>query len=277
MPIIKEEARRKYSEYIHPYQKIIADLQSTQTRVESVIKNGDPGEPYKRLALAEGNLTMVSYNLVMNSLSVTLLGVRNENALNDAKKGCTLAIIQLEKVFTDLLDVPFGDYEESLAATSSFNELKRYELIRKIGLSLSLVKDSYGENNRFKWALVDLDARLATVAKNCLDLRTLVQGMDPRNEGFRERVEFFNLTRRMLKDSADNFRKKFELATNEIGDFRKANSFLGALLRLSVLLGRQKEAEELRRTILVWRRRMEADNKNIEEANRRARVGGGEG
>jgi hypothetical protein len=273
---LNDEAKKKYVEHVSPYKKFIADLQSKENRIEGILKNSDPGESYKRLTLAEDNLTMVSYNLVMNALSVTLLGIKNENALNDAKKGCSLAIIQLEKVFTDLLDVPFGDYEESLKATASFSEIKRYDLIRKTGLSLSLVNDSFGENNKYKWTLVDLNGRLAVVAKNCLDLRTLVQGMDPRIEGYRERVEFFNLSRRMLKDSADNYRKKYELSTKRMEDFRRSISFLGALLRLSMLLGRQNEAVELRRKIDIWKRKMESDNKNREDVARIARLGGGE-
>jgi hypothetical protein len=43
-----------------------------------------------------------------------------------------------------------------------------------------------------------------------------------------------------------------------------------------MLLGRQNEAEELRRKIDVWKRKMDADIKNIEEANRIERLGGGE-
>jgi len=239
--------------------------------MEGALKSKNPGESHKRLVIVEDNLTIVSYNIVMNSLSVSLLGIRNENAINGAKKFCSLAIIQLEKVFTSLLDVPFGDYEESLKAVESFSEFKRYTLIRKTGLALSLVEESLGENTRWKWAMVELDARLAVVAKNCLNLKTLVQGMDPRNDGYRERVEFFNLTRRMLKNSADSYRKKYELSTKRMDDFRMAISFLGALLRLSLLMSRHNEAGELKKKIEVWNKRMESDYKKQEDASRHLR------
>jgi len=270
---VKEEAKKKYFERIAPYRKNITELKDKERRIEAVLKGHNAGDPYKRLSLAEDNLTAASYHLVMNSLSVTLLGVKNESELNEAKKSCSLAVIQLEKVFTDLIDVPFSDYEEYLKATFSFNEMKRYDLIRKAGLALSMVRIGFGENSKWKWPMVDLDARLAAIAKNCLDLKTLVQGMDPRNEGYRERIEFFNLTRKMLESAADDYRLKYEVATKRADDFRKAISFLGALKRLSMMLGRQNDAINLKKKIEIWKKKMDADHKVREDASRISRVG----
>jgi len=270
---VKEEAKKKYFERIAPYRKNITELKDKERRIEAVLKGHNAGDPYKRLSLAEDNLTAASYHLVMNSLSVTLLGVKNESELNEAKKSCSLAVIQLEKVFTDLIDVPFSDYEEYLKATFSFNEMKRYDLIRKAGLALSMVRIGFGENSKWKWPMVDLDARLAAIAKNCLDLKALVQGMDPRNEGYRERIEFFNLSRKMLESAADDYRLKYEVATKRADDFRKAISFLGALKRLSMMLGRQNDAINLKKKIEIWKKKMDADHKVREDASRISRVG----
>ena len=227
MAKVNEEARKKYFEHIEPYKKGIAELIDKENRIQTILKGNDPGASYKRLALAADNLTVVSFYLVMNSLSVSLLGVKNESALNDARKTCYKAIIQLEKVFTNLVDAAFHDYEDALAATVSFPEIDRYQLIRKTGLSIALVKDSFGDTSRWKWSIVELEARLAAVAKNCLNLKTLVVGMDPRSEGYRERIEFFNLTRRLLQGAADSYRLKYEVSTGRMDDFRVAISYLG--------------------------------------------------
>lgn len=277
MAKVNEEARKKYFEHIAPYKKNIGELADKEARIEAIIKGNDAGEPYKRLSLAEDNLISISYYLAMNFLSLSLLGVKNENALNDARKTCYKAIIQFEKVFTSLVDAPFGDYEEALAATASFPEIQRYDLVRKTGFAISLVRDSFGENSRWKWSMMELSARLSAVAKNCLNLKTLLQGMDPRAEGYRERIEFFNLVRKMLQSSADNYRLKYEVSTNRMDDFRIAISYLGALQRLSLLLGRQNEAMGLKRKIDIWREKMENDHKNSEQASRLRRLGNGDG
>jgi hypothetical protein len=270
---VNEEARKKYFEHISPYKKNISELSDKEERIEAILKGNDAGEAYKRLSLAEDSLISISCYLVMNSLSISLLGVKNENALNDARKTCYKTIIQLEKVFTALVDAPFGEYEETLSATASYPEMKRYDLIRKTGFSISMVRDSFGENSRWKWSMVELEARLAAVAKNCLNLKTLVQGMDPRAENYRERIEYFNLVRKLLQGSADNYRMKYEVSTNRMDDFRIAISYLGALQRLSLLLGRQNEATGLKRKIDIWREKMESDHKKIERDSRMRRMG----
>ena len=276
MAKVNEEARKKYFEHIAPYKKNISELSDKEARIEAILKGNDAGEPYKRLSLADDNLISISCYLVMNSLSVSLLGVKNENALNDARKTCYKTVIQLEKVFTPLVDAPFGDYEDVLAATASFPEMQRYGLVRKTGFAIAMVRDNFGENSRWKWSMVELEARLAAVAKNCLNLKTLVQGMDPRAEDYRERIEYFNLVRKMLQSSADNYRMKYEVSTNRMDDFRIAISYLGALQRLSLLLGRQNEAMGLKRKIDIWREKMETDHKNSEKASRLRRLGSGE-
>ena len=277
MAKVNEEAKKKYFELIAPYKKIVSDLNDAEKRIETILKGSDPGEPYKRLALAEDNLTVVSYYLVMNALSVSLLGIRSDTSLNEARRACYKAIIQLEKVFTDFVDVPFGEYEENLKATSSFPEMQRYALIRKTGLAINLVKAGFGEDTKWKYSLVELEARLATVAKNTLDLKTLVQGMDIRAEGYRERIEFFNLVRKQLEYSASEYRLKYEVGAGRSDDFRKATNYLGALMRLSRLLGRQNEANTLKRKIDIWKQKLDSDQKNSEAASRRERLGGGAG
>ena len=269
MAKVNEEARKKYFERIAPYNKTIHELSDKERRIESMLKVDPGGEPYKRLALVGDNLRVVSRCLVINTLSVFLLGVKNENALNDARKTCYKAVIQLEKVFTNFVDVPFSEYQNALKACESFPEMQRFELVRKTGLFIALLKDGLGENSHWKWSIVELEARLAAVAKNSLNLKTLVQGMDPRAEGYRERIEFFNLTRKILQAAADSYRLRYEVSTGRMDDFRTAISYLGALLRLSLLLGRANEASALRRKIGIWKEKMENDQRESKETARR--------
>ncbi len=274
MAKVNEEARKKYFEHVAPYTRKITELNNKEKRILGLIRGQGTGESYKRLSVTADILSEVAYYLVMNTLSVSLLGVKNENALNDARKACYRAIIQLEKVFTDFVDVPYSDYEPYLNDTISFPEVQRYALIRKCGLSITMVKDGFGENSRWKWSIVELEARLAAVAKNILNLKTLLQGMDPRTEGYRERIAYFNLVRRLLQTSADAYRLKYEVSTKRMDDFRVAISYLGALQRLSLMLGRQAEAVALKRKMDVWKEKMEMDNKNDEKTSRIQRLEG---
>ena len=262
MAKVNEDARKRYMELVSPYRKKIAEIGNSESRLDTILKNN--AEPYRNIARAENNLSITSYHLIINSLSVALLGVRNENSLADAKKSCSVSIIQLEQVFTDLIDVPFSEYENALNAVSSYNELKRYSLIRKTGLTLALVSEAFGENTKWKWALVDLKARLATLAKNCINLKTLVAGLDPCKDGYREHQEFLAMVTGLLENTADSYRTKYEVSTKRIDDFRKAITYLGALYRILVLIDKPYEANKIKKKYEIWKKRMEADYKNKE-------------
>lgn len=272
MAKISNEAKKIYFERIAPYKKIINNSLVQESRIEAMLTSSDPGDVYKRLDLAADNLKTISFYVIMNTLSVSLLGMKNDAALNDARKTCYKALINLERVFTNFVDVPFSEYKDALGATASFPELERYALIRKTGLSIALVRDGFGENSRWKWSLVELDGRLAVVAKNTLNLRTLIEGMDPRAEGYRERTEFFNLTWRLLQESADSYRKKYEVSTGRMDDFRIAISYLSVLRRLAATLGRKHQAMDLKRKIEAWKEKMEKDDQVHEEKQRRLRM-----
>ena len=207
MAKVSEEARKKYQQKIREFRKSADDLLEREKHVHAIIKADDRGAEYKKLLLAEENMNLVSYYLIMDRLSVILLGVQNQNALNDAKRTYYKILKYLEEVFTDLIDVPFSDYEDALKMVEAFPEMKKYELIRKLGLTLDMMIDYYGENNRWKWAFVELRGRLGTLAKNCINLKKFVAGMDPRFDGFQQRIEHLHLTKRLLREAADNYRK----------------------------------------------------------------------
>ena len=126
---------------------------------------------------------MVAHYLLMNSLSLSLLGIRNEAYLNEARKCCYKAIIWLEEVVTSLIDAPFSEYEEALAAIENVTDESRYELVRKIGFAIDSIEEGFGENSKWKWSFVELEGRFAAVTRNLLNLKTLLAGMDPRVDG----------------------------------------------------------------------------------------------
>ena len=101
----------------------------------------------------------------------------------------------------------------------------------------SSVKDAFGENTKWKWSFVELEGRFAVVAKNLMDLKTLMAGMDPRAEFYQERLAHLKLVKRLLQQSADGYREKYELSTSRIDDFKLAINYLGSLRRFNALVG----------------------------------------
>ncbi len=272
MAKVSEEARKRYFDKIKEYKSQIDTILMQEKKIQILIDNSDDSAPYQKLALAEENLAILSNYLLLNQLSMDLLGIKNENFLNDARKSCYKIIIYLEDVFSDFLDMPYTDYAAKIEMVQDYSELKRFYLIRKLGFSIAMVKDGFGENSKWKWSIIELEGRLATLSKNVIDLKKFVAGMDPRSEGFRERIDHFKLTCRLLQNAGDSFRMKYELSTSRIDDFKIAINYLSALKRFLTLTNQKREIEELKKKIDIWKQKMESDAKSSETAARMKRL-----
>ena len=262
-------ARNKYTERIKEYKTKIDGILLKEKTLLAVLDDDDDDSSYKRLVLAEDSLNMVSYYLLMNQLSLTFLGVKNEGMLNDARKRCYQAIIYLEQVVTDFIDAPFSEYEEHLEKIENFDDKQRLNLINKLGFSIESVKEGYGDNSRWKWSFVEVEGRFGTIAKNMINLKTFVAGMDPRVEGYDIRTRHLSLVKDLLTGSAKRYREKYELSTFRIDDFKKAIQYLSALRRLLAMLGEADSIEELKKKIDIWKTKMDTDQKKKESTHKK--------
>ena len=265
MAKVSNEARKKYFEKLKSYKATIDMIQKRETNLSQVVTQEGTGVAYKRIALAEENLNLVSYYILMNSFSLALLGVKNEAFLNDARKGCYKTLIQLEEVLSNFIDVPYSEYEGRLEEISAFSDDSRFALLRKLGYSIQAVIEGFGDNTKWKWSFVELEGRYATVAKNFLNLKTFMAGMDPRVEGYQTRMAHLRLVKELLQKAADGYRQKYELSTRRIDDFKLALSYLSALRRIHSLLAEPEEAESLKKKIEIWKSKMESDSKKSEQ------------
>lgn len=258
-------AKTRYSERIKEYKKVVNDILEREKKVKQVIAQGDKGANYKRLILADENLNIVSYLLLMNSLSVNLLGVKNEGFLNDARKSIYKAIIYLEEIVTAYIDAPFSELEEKLATIESFDDVSRYKLVQKMGFAIYSLVDAYGKNSKWKWSFVELEGRYTTVLKNLVNFKTLISRLSPHVEGYNERRNHLDLALEMLKLTSARYREKYELSTLRLDDIKTGIHYLHALRRIQLLLGEKEEVEMTKRKIDVWTQKMEADQRKKEE------------
>ena len=67
--------------------------------------------------------------------------------------------------------------------------------------------------------------------------------------------------KKLLNESATNYRDRYELSTKRIDDIRLAINYLLALRRINIMLNEKDEAEELKKKIIVWKNKMENDQK----------------
>ncbi len=190
-----EEARRRYAESIQGYKNAIESILSREKAMKAGITRGDPRASYSRLTLAEDNLNIVSNYLLMSSLSLSFLGVKNEAYLGEARKALYKAIVYVEEIVSAMVDAPFSEYEQGLDTIVEFSDESRYTFVRKLGFTVDSLIEAYGENSKWKWSFVELEGRYATVCKNLINLKTFVGAMDPRSEGYSARMAHLSLAR----------------------------------------------------------------------------------
>lgn len=261
---ISAQAKEQYSAKLKVYKTKLDSLKEQEASIASGLRSSDEESGLRNIEASNINLNIVSYLVLMNNLSVSQLGIKNDAYLNEARKVCYKAIINLESAVSNYVDVPYSEYEEKIEKIATLNENNKWDLVRKMGFSIRSVKDGFGENTKWKWSFVELEGRFVVVAKNLMNLRTLVAGLDPRAEFYQARYAHLRLVKRLLQTSADAYREKYELSTLRIDDFKYAINFLGSLRRLNSIVGEPEEAAALKKKIDIWRAKLEQDVKKKE-------------
>jgi hypothetical protein len=259
---VSTEAKRTYADKVRVYKQEIDQILQREKSLIQVIEKSDDPQVYQRITLAEDRLNLAAHYLLLNRISVSMLGIKNEAFLNDARRSCYESIIHLEKIVTDAIDVPFSDLDEVYESLADFPDRKRYDLLRKLGFTIESVIEGYGENTKWRWSFVELNGRFAVVYKNFINFKTIVAGLDPRVEDYQIRGKMLQQIKALLAKSADDYRLKYELSTSRIDDFKIAIRFLAALRRIHILFGETDDGDEIKKKADLWKIKMEDDERN---------------
>ena len=263
----KSLGQEQYQHAIKVYRDIIVSSISREQEVLLLIQDDPENAAFLHIELAEDLLNRASYQILINSLSLAYLKIREKEAMNDSRKSIYKSIFYLEQVVSDFVDVPFSDYEERLGRVASLDAAARFFLIRKMGVAVSLLEDTYGNQSQWKWAFVELEGRFAAVAKNILDLKNALANTDMRSPDYALTVRHLRLIKKILARAADRYREKYELSTHRIDDFKMGIHFLGALRRIHVLMGDRNEAETVKKRLETWSAKLETDIKRMQAKN----------
>lgn len=262
MAKITSEMRQQFANAIVPYQTKIDGQLADEKSTVNLLKKDHTDEAYKKLQLAEDMIFIATLYMAQNSLSLKILDAKNNDALNESRKTLYRAIIYLEDVVTNFVDVPYSDLIKNWETIANIPISKRYLLIRKLGLAIKLLKDAFGENSKWKWSFVELEGRFTTVAKNLIDMKKGAKDyFEPSSDDYETTVLYVRMLQRMLDGSANGFRDKYELSTRRLDDMRDAIKFLLARHKLCLAIGDKNNAEEIKKKAVIWKDKMDADQK----------------
>ena len=141
MSKISEETRLHFAEEVQPYKEKVSAILEKERTIRNSIHDSDIGVQYKKLLLCEDMIYAASLYIAQNSLSLKVMDVKNNDALNDARKMLYKAIIYLEEIVTNQIDVSYADLVPYHETIQNISIVQRYTLIRKLGLEISILKE----------------------------------------------------------------------------------------------------------------------------------------
>jgi hypothetical protein len=253
--------KRQYLKKIQSYNRLIDELLVKEEEILDTMKDDAGNYALERITLTEIMLNLASNYLVVNGVSQSILRIKNEDALNEGRKAVYKSVIYLEDTVSNFVDAAYSEYEEKLAGIEGLDAMRRYTLVRKMGLAIRLLEDAYGDNTKWKWSFVELEGRYAVVTKNLLDLKKAAASLDPHSPEYRPLTYHFRLSRRLLLQAADRYREKYELVTHNLDDFKTGILFLSALQRFLAQMGERSELEMVRKKYNIWIAKLETDSK----------------
>ncbi len=260
---VSNEDREVFKNSSKQYTEIINSELKKEKETLAAIKKDPSCAVQKRFELAEQMCYIASLYNAINTASVKMLEVKNNDALNDARKILYKAIIYLEELVTNVINTVPSDMTEKMEAIEEISLEKRYFLVRKLGLIIRMVIEAFGDNSKWKWSFVELEGRFAVVTKNMFDFKNYIKVyFDPGSPDYENTVLYVRLIKMLLDKSANAYRDKYELSSRRIDDMQNAINMVLAQRQVCLSLSEADDAEELKRKAASWKERMKADRKS---------------
>jgi len=267
MAKVTEVDRSRYLEEINIYKNKIEDFSKRIKNNSVEMANNKDREPFIRIDNANAYLNQISIYCGMNAISVELLEVKNSSFLEKGRLLIYEALMNLEKVVTNYIDVPFSDYEEFLQKIDDITDFDKLNLVKRLGLSIDLIIESFGKDSKWKWSFVELEARFSVIVKNLFDLKKYQKLNDPREIGYKERKEHLKIIFQSMQLASQHYREKYEFTTKDIEDLKKAIDLQKGMFRVAQLANEADKVENCKKQIDVWSTLLE--KKLIEDSEKK--------
>ncbi len=261
MAIGKAE-KAAFNDEIKDLRKEVDDIKKKVNELAVKKKRKKNVEPYYNIESVILLMRSVGANCKMSNVSLKMLGYRNTKFLDNAKSDFS-RILQLmgETVGLDV-DRSLKENDQYLEKIDRITPAQMLSLIQDIHHTFRNLRSAFGEDTKWKWLFVEMQAKSALITKNATSFSDIARLRDPRTEYFKERKELMELCKKSLADAAKQYRTKYELSGKARDDLQRTIELLSALRKIHVLFGEENEANRLKTTIDANRQTLEAGDKS---------------
>ncbi len=260
MAVSKAE-KAAYNDEIKDMKRDVEQIRKTVNDVTAKKKKSPSIKNYYNFEMAALRMDAIERLIKMNDLSMEMLGIRNSNFLENARREFYRVLQDLEEVVGDQIDRSLKENDEHLATVSRLNPTHILNLVQRMNRILTAMKSGFGQDSKWKWSFVELQARIAVIIKNITSFSDIQRMRDPRSPHFYERRDLMQLCKESLTEAARQYRTKYEMAGKARDDLKKSIDYLAVLRKIHALFGEEAEASKLKNIIEAGRMALDADDK----------------
>ncbi|MBN2079458.1 MAG: hypothetical protein JW838_10865 [Spirochaetes bacterium] len=260
MAVSKAE-KAAYNDEIKDIKRDVEQIRKTVNDVVAKKKKNPSIANYYNFEVAALRMDSIERLMKMNDLSVEMLGIRNSNFLENARREFYRVLQDLEEVVGDQIDRSLRENDEHLATVNRFNPSHILGVVQRMNRILNTMKNGFGQDSKWKWSFVELQARIAVIIKNITSFSDIQRLRDPRSPFFYERRDLMQLCKESLTEAARQYRTKYEMAGKARDDLKKSVDYLAVLRKIHILFGENTEAAKLKNIIDAGRMALEAEDK----------------
>ncbi len=244
------------------YKTQIEECQKKIQTLEGGLMGLDDTDLIQKLDIAFLSLVKASYHCALSNISFAILGIKMEAEMNTARKLLIKVMLLCEDVYGKESDMPLSYNEEAhLIVEEKFSDKWKYSFICSFGYILDSIKDFYGDNSKWKWNFVELEGRMALLAKNMINFKSFIRLWEPGTEYYAERCNHMKLLKKLLQENAETYKMKYELTDKNIDDIRFAISLSSTLRMVYIYLGEVDNVNKQKKITDLWAKKMNDDIK----------------
>lgn len=251
---ITKSQKEEFNKQLTEFKNYIEELKKEVNLYKLSMKKCRPVElPYYQIAIVLNSIRLMNTCLNINSLSLYILGLKSENYLNIARKEMYSVISNMEKVVGADFENGLDENRELLDAITEFNPLQRLNFLKALRRTLNDIIDAYESGSKsgskWKWSFPELHFKLAVLAKNLFDFRAYERESDLDNPYYYVRREHFDLIIELSNVAAQEYRAKYDLATNDVSDLKKCIQILEMLRKIYQITSNHDELAKVKNLI----------------------------
>ena len=229
---LSKEQTAAYIENLKEFKAYIEELKKDVSIYKFQMKKNTNKamDPYYQLALVLNSIKLINTCIGINEVSLLTRNLKAEDYLNTARKEIYSVLSAMEKVV-------------------EINPLQRLHFLKSFRKTINTLVDAYGQGSKWRWSWPEIYFKLAVLTKNFFDFRAFERENDLDNPYFYVRKEHYNLIIELANYTAQEYRTKFDLSTNDTGDLKKSVAMLEMNRKIFQITGNTDDLDKTKTLI----------------------------